>query len=60
MMVDNRGLYAFAQQQPVEADAFVAQRVALVHADHRGRKANHVFAAGETRLEAEGAGGTGR
>ena len=37
------------EQQPVEVDALVAQRVALVDADHRGREPGDVVDGGERR-----------
>src|SRR5262249_14545627 len=37
------------EQQPVEVDALVTQRVALVHADHSGREPLHVLRCRERR-----------
>src|SRR5579862_3956237 len=40
-------VYAIVQQEAKETNAFVAQRIALVDTDHRGRKAFYVFGGGE-------------
>src|SRR5262249_1908195 len=32
-----------ADKQAIKADSFVAKRIALVHADHRGRKPFYIF-----------------
>src|SRR5229473_7587753 len=40
---------AAPDHQPIEVDAFVAQRVALIDADHDGRQSPDVFGGGEAR-----------
>ena len=45
---------AAVQQQPVEADAFVAQRIAFVDADHDRRQPAHIVGRGERRATPAG------